>query len=203
MRRSLGPDLGDIGRDFRNLRWSITPAWYGGFWSADRNRLRFIKWTSGGEIIEQYERRPEWLPKPVILSAGSPTRPPSSAPAGISSRIPVGMLWTFTRVAAPTWAEAYPKGIPQNQREVKARLSDSHKLFESIVEVLDMKTHRVIASVRLREVILQALPGGRAVALAESKDGLAYIDIKQYPGQSGKSAPAWRALNRVVPLTVD
>lgn len=177
--RSFGPDAGVMPTtSSRNFVWNLAPAWYDGFWSEDPNRMRFVRWSSDGAIKEYLERRAAWFPETQILDAGAPTRPPKPFAKGMSEQ-PAGILWTFTLLPSPRWREAWPKDLPESG-EIKASSIDVSKLFESMIEVIDVKQRRVITRVRLEDLLSGALPGGRAWAPRIDDDGFWFIEIKQF-----------------------
>ena len=87
-----------------------------------------------------------------------------------------GLLWVFVHVAAPTWAEAWPKLAP-GTREVSSSAIAYDKLFRTTVEVIDPTIGRVVARREFDKYILAALASRRAVTYSVDADGLPRLEV--------------------------
>lgn len=175
--RSFGLYNGDIADDpyaQMGLSWHLARSGDGGFWTAELLQYRLRKWSPDGDVIMDYERRPDWFPPQMIISPGTPHEPPPPAMRGISEQDT--LVWTFIHVPDRRWAQAWPKDAPV-KGEVRGSSVDFSRLFDTIVEALDIRTRRVTARTRLSDYSLNALEGGRLVTTQTDSSGYPQVTI--------------------------
>jgi hypothetical protein len=85
-----------------------------GVWFFDPLRYRVARWTSTGALTEDLERTPSWFPSPSRPTIGSPDVPPAPFVDAVEED-DTGLLWVFSRVAAPGWRSAWAR-LPVNLR---------------------------------------------------------------------------------------
>jgi hypothetical protein len=77
-----------------------------------------------------------------------------------------GLLWIYIRKPRPGWQTAWPSGLGR-VAEVRATPELIGRLYDTLVEVIDPRTARVVARRILDEhVVLSLLPGRRVAAIA-------------------------------------
>jgi hypothetical protein len=57
---------------------------------------------------------------------------------------------------------------------------DISELWDTIVEVVDLKSGTALAQERIPAVVLNTLPGGRAVTYGSDPDGAARVHVLQF-----------------------
>ena len=142
-----------------------------GFWTVGQEHYRVEHWTRDGVSDAMLERIPAWPPR-TSEGLGLPDQAPPNGVQGIAEDRN-GRVWVFTRVAAPTWREGWPKGTG----DMRISAFSQEKMFRTVVEVLDPKAGRVIARRQLDEWIIAALPEGRAVVYAVDADDIPRLRV--------------------------
>jgi hypothetical protein len=177
--RSFGPDGNTASTpvEVRNLNWTLAASRAGGFWSADQFRYRLLEWSADGQLIRGFERTPNWFVPALTPGIGSRTSPPPSQLVGLQQEAD-GLLWTYLLVAAPTWREAWPATSAAGG-DIAVDAIDMSKLFQTVIEVIDPATARVVSRVTLKEFVASALPGRRAAVYAVDNDGFPTITIRE------------------------
>ncbi|NUQ11877.1 MAG: hypothetical protein HUU26_06025 [Gemmatimonadaceae bacterium] len=174
---SFGPDDGDLRPGtFPQLMQRIAVAKDGTFWTADWSRYRLTLWSGPGEMARIFERRPAWFPRSRgAASLGAPDRPPDPAVTGIATDSG-GLVWVFSKIAAPGWRRAWPKGIGPKD-EAPLRTLAHEVLYRTMIEVLDTKAGRVVARATYDGLIMDALGIGRVAAYSVGVDGTPHVEI--------------------------
>lgn len=173
---SFGPGRGNSRPGQNPSGWQQLSTPRGGMiWTADGARYRLYHWKQDGTLLRVIERAPPWYHAPSELWLGNPTTPPPPQTAAIEED-DSGLLWVFVHVAAPTWAEAWPKLAP-GTREVSSSAIAYDKLFRTTVEVIDPTIGRVVARREFDKYILAALASRRAVTYSVDADGLPRLEV--------------------------
>ena len=173
---SFGPERSTLGpQGVPMLMQRIAPSTGMTFWSADWGRYRLTHWGGAAKKTLTLERKAAWFPPEAIRgSLGSPATPPDPSIAGIHQDS-AGLLWVYTKIAAPTWRTGWPKGATGSEIEIR-RLA-LEKMYRTTIEVIDPRTKRVLARRIIPEVIVAALPNRRAAAYVVGPDDVPRIAI--------------------------
>ena len=127
-----------------DLYRTIANAGQGRIWSAWSNRYVVEQWDTAGKWLQQLERRTDWFPswtvEPADAPFGSPPMPVLSAVAQDST----GLLWTFTTVADSRWRR---RPTPSTT----ATVTNYDDIYDTVIEVLNPRTGRLVASTRVGE----------------------------------------------------
>jgi hypothetical protein len=175
--RSFGDAKGEFipGRSSQiALSWELSPAADGGFWSQDVLRYRIRKWSADGRLQLVLERSPTWFGPQESMSIGTPEQPPRAVSKGLSEAD--GLVWSVVHVPGPDWKNAWPKGAPLSG-ELQGGAINVLKLYETRVEAIDPRTHRVIGRVELPENTLAVLPGAKIVTYTEDSNGFPILTV--------------------------
>jgi len=118
----------------------------GSFWVHHVNSDRFEQWCERGELLGSYERRARWFP------AGQQIEDPPSQPIDLFYSLAEAGdgVWTVTRDLSPDWQRVYT-GPFGNERPAPTVAQD-HGMFDGIVELIDVRTRRVVAQQRFDRV---------------------------------------------------
>jgi hypothetical protein len=148
-----GRVLASFGADppIENLtaRWAIrrlmATAGLDRVWAAPLARYRMEEWAVGGERIRTLEREVDWFrPHDGSTRADDGTPLPRFRALHLDAQ---GRLWTVVWVPAPRWEEGLREG-PGVGGMPGPVVSDYSKLYDSVVEVIDPETGRVVRSQR-------------------------------------------------------
>jgi hypothetical protein len=148
----------------------------GTVWSGDRTQYRVTEWTNAGELQRSLTRQPAWFGASEGMMGG-PARPPEPAMTGIRLDS-VGRLWVITRIPAHNWRAAWQGiDVPRGRGEISAaRLPDPTTLYDSMIEVIDTKSNRVIARQRAGSAYIP-IGAGVFASYRESELGVPVIVV--------------------------
>ena len=151
--RSFG--IGDGGtrpRDSMIRTWHLAIA-RDGFWSASPGFYQLVKWKSNTlERIRTFRRDPSWFHGESNAAIGAAPRngrpwiAPSPALVGMEEDSK-GLLWTYVRVPASGWKDAWGRVKLDIDAGKQPRISDLRweKLYDTRIEVIDPVAGRVLA----------------------------------------------------------
>jgi hypothetical protein len=147
-----------------SLASQVGPPW----WLMQRP-YRLIQYDEDLRPQLRLERMPAWWsdgPEPLGVPHVSPPHP-STGPVTVDS---AGLLWVFIRVSSPNWREAWAD-IPRGAVEIAQGRVELDRLLDTLIEVIDPVTRRVVARDTVRDYILAASPDGRAAFYAPTPEG--------------------------------
>ena len=145
----------------------------GTVWTAEMSEYRITQWDADGGILQSFDRRPEWFSTRSAYGIGNPNSPPPPTISAIGAN--QDHVWVFASVAAEHWRDAWSK-IPRDAREVTGGIQFD-KLFRTRIEVIDVKTRRVVVTGALESLTLASLPHNRVASYTVDSDGIAWVDI--------------------------
>lgn len=117
-------------------------------WKANGKAYELTLFNAAGAVLQRYERTVDWFPANVpITGAFNAVRPPARI-ADLSVGAD-GRIWVLIRRAHPDWKPTAPAGGPQLAPMRPGGLpsaSSFNDLFETVLEVLDQDSGRLLAS---------------------------------------------------------
>ncbi len=139
------------------------------FWVSHRREYAFALCRYAEFSCTTYLRPVTWFPRPTAAEIGKRNialeKPPPAELQGVSQDDP-RFVWTLSWVPDVRWkAAVVPTGIDSY------RIIDLNRYFDSIVERIDLITHRVVASYRVDPVLWSFLSPGQAWFYDEDEDG--------------------------------
>lgn len=162
-----------LGEDLRQRLFATSPQV---FWSLDREQYRLVEWRLGAGAQHVLERSPSWFSKRSGSSLGGPARAPDSQTTAFYAD-DLGLIWVFSRVAADSWRSAWPADIPQTGvAEIPIRSIRVDRLFNTMVEVIDPRTSRVVTRSLIEGWVVGASPG-RVAVWSMSNSGSGHLKI--------------------------
>jgi len=147
--------------DVRSLSSSRRP---GKFWSWVRNRYEIEELDLGAEVQRRYVRQVPWF-EPWTAEAELIPLPRVSGVREDS----VGRLWVVIHVPDARWE-------PSTGPTSLTSAADYDRLYDSIIEVIDLQTGWLITSKRL-PAMLALMQDGLAFTLRDDMDGRIVIDV--------------------------
>jgi hypothetical protein len=173
---ALPPGADVTANDIRQ-RYATTAE--GTLWSADRAQYRLAQWTSEGEFTSSLRRVAPWFYRlGQTPPRGTDVNLPSSVHA--ISHDSMGRIWTYVyaaRTAGQILQEARPSA---GAGDIAIQgLPPTHRLYHTVVEVIDPESRRVSVRTILEETVVAALPGSRVAIYEEDAIGIPRVRIEQ------------------------
>ncbi len=167
--RALGNALRLLATDGRTV-WSAAP--FGGYvleeWDSETSR-------PGRRLIRE---------APFVRSGGSgsptPERPPRSTLTGMY--LEQDRLWVLMAVAGDRWARGLARTPVRGEGgALQYRIDDPHLVYDTIVDVFDIRTGRLLASRRFDEFIGAISSSGRMATIQrESREGNLLTELVRF-----------------------
>jgi hypothetical protein len=168
-----------------NLSRLIAARRNGEIWVGHRYANIVELYSAERTLRQSLIRTAEWFP-PLGAgedpSVGNFDRSPTPAMHGIWEDAD-GLLWTVARVKAPSWR---PGPSFQDWRAGKGKPQPVHESFDTIIEVIDPATGKLIASLRVDPFVINALSEGYVASYREETDGTPVVDVWQVRLQRSK-----------------
>jgi hypothetical protein len=174
-----GPNRGR-GEEWANsLRRLGQPTEPGDIWVSDYNRYRLVLYSSDGVAKDSVMGSPSWFPGGAPLRSGGPNQP--SQPHMIGNWVDSsGHLWVFVAKPRGDWRKAW-EGTSSPAKDVSetrvASLPADYKLYQTVIDVIDPSTKRVVARHTFDGYITAFLPGQRIASFVESSLGVPILRI--------------------------
>jgi len=152
----------------------ITPAANGRFWAAELNRYRLQLWSGEGRLERELERRAEWFVpwKPEAETAQRRARkPPLARIAGLAVDEQARRIWVAVLVAGTDWQAPASRSAPAGARPTRRDWTEIQNLFDTVIEVIDLDTGRLLVSQRFPTATTQVIGPGLIVSFHEYPDG--------------------------------
>ncbi len=166
--RSFGGRSGNIDLRTPPQRWHVSPIVEESFWTVPYDRYVLEQWSTKGSLLQRIERQVDWFPVSSGRGRGSP-------PAAVLVDVWVdgaGLIWTISAVPLPG---AVP---PPVRREGRVDLRQAPvRRFDTIVEVLDPASSRVLMSRRVPVQHLGFVGPGVTYSVKEGADGRRAVEV--------------------------
>jgi hypothetical protein len=176
---AFGADAGGAVRpgDVSSLvRW-MAPAGGDRFWSMRFEGEYVLElWDATGQRHRRLERSASWFPPYERPENITPSRPPQSRGMGVWLDRDAGHLWSLVHVADRRWQE----GLGPARRlegQLVYPVQERQRVFDAIIEVIEVKTARMVAWRRFDETFDLPIGEGLYGAIRESPDGIPYVEV--------------------------
>ena len=177
---SFGPRITSLGRNPRAVLFALGPSPGPYFWAAAQDSYVFEKWSADGQVVKTLRPRSSTL---IFERIGADEvidpfnrRPPATVVALREDT--QGRLWVATLVAKSDWR---PTEQLEEGRDYAAALV---QLGETIVEVIDIGSSRVIASQRIPRYIDHFIADGLAVARDVDAYDVSHLEVVRFTIQN-------------------
>jgi hypothetical protein len=124
-------------------------------------------------------RSPSWWTEDRANPVGIPHQQPPHPGINAVAIDSEGLLWVFLRVPGPDWRTAWAE-VPVGATEIPTARVRYHKLFVTLVEVIDPIAERVLTRATLDHFVIAALPGRRAVSYIDAAGAAPQVHILQF-----------------------
>lgn len=178
MLRPFGPGDGTLRPEAAfEMRYLLGRARGNGFWSVASFSYDIAQWSVTGSLQQMFVRRPPWFRRDsAAMQYDWRTDPPPSSAVSISEDAE-GLLWVFVRIPSPRWKEAYAS-VPRDVSEAPSRSIRTHRLYTTILEVIDPRAGRVLVRHSLDEYVISGLSGRQVAVYGENVAGRPSILIR-------------------------
>lgn len=156
-------------RDRFSMLRSIAPSAYGGIWSAKPNSYIIEKWDTTGSLRVRVERSADWF-RPWTRPQGAlgVTRQP---PWLVDMAEHSDTLLVLIRVDDSEWQPRRTAPAPGVPGEFWMPDADKELLYDTIVEVIDVKSGRLVVSQRFRQNLLGIVSADMVASYEEDEQG--------------------------------
>jgi hypothetical protein len=135
----------------------------GGLWAVEGQSYALLQFDTLGALVGRTVRSPAWFAKPARRPRGR-LRSSVRAVAVDDQR----RLWVYSAIATDTAALAWRS--PEARRAGGTMALGMEELYDTVIEVLEPRTERLLARGRMPGWFVDVIPGGRAVVYAR-RDG--------------------------------
>ncbi|HEX9833957.1 MAG TPA: hypothetical protein VGA66_12925 [Mycobacterium sp.] len=171
--------------DSDSLQFRIVDLGSGRFAAVQQNYSYQVEiWDTSGVMLRALSRDPEWFPR--WSRQERLTRDPSTSQFAMVMDAYAERggkrLWIAVRVPDKTWRPA-PISMPAGQRGRAIRgpapvpLASLSRAFDTVIEVLDVETGRVVMSHRFDPLLSGFMEGGLLYNRREDPSGISVIDV--------------------------
>ena len=131
------PTLDEVGLE----TWNVSPAHLGGFWTLSIWSYEFHRWSGPESLDMTFIREADWFPPwdENFPDGVYETIPPPPFLVHVSEDVDA-RLWAYSQVPDPAWEPMIPR---------QPSYEWGRRTFDTIVEVIDLKSARVITQGRL------------------------------------------------------
>ncbi len=138
-------------------------------------------WDTTGSLVRRFDRIPSWYQPWTEADKHAAARQLSGFPVIEGVHADGQRLWVAARVPDPTWKDPAAKmRAPERGREVAfpaIPVPEYNRRYDSVIEVLDVATGRVLVSQRFDAYVSQFTEGGFMYSVREAPSSLLRIDV--------------------------
>lgn len=175
-----------VGPKGTSLEWNehlvfsrhLSPGPDGAVWAISRyGPLRIEVFDAAGTLLRRATYRPPWFPQQTARQRlGDPP---------VAERPPFWIgddreLWIASLVPDKDWEKGIIRIDDPSHGKGAPTVGDVAKLFDTMVEVFDLRERRVLFRTRLDEAVVHALPGGVFAVYREDSNGTPETTIERW-----------------------
>lgn len=146
----------------------------GSLWAAHASEYRIDRFDADGRLVQQLVRRVEWFQPHTASGRIEADQPPMPRILDIALDED-GLLQVLIRVADPEWKKAVTAHGALQGRAMLGFTTDE-AYYDSIIEVIDPRTARVVASSRT-PMAVRFLAGRNTAVSYREVDGAPFVDV--------------------------
>jgi hypothetical protein len=173
--RSFGTDDPTVipGQRWRQER-VLAPAGDSLFWAAPTNRFLVELWGTDGRLRRRLGRDAAWFP-PWTETGGLPRLVPPKPRLAALHQDSAGRLWLMVHVADAHWRPG-----SQSLEERRLEYQEQARYFDTVVEVWDPSSARLIVSTRFDEHLHPFIGQGMVFSARSDVNGVPYYDVWRF-----------------------
>ena len=158
----------------------LAPAAGGRFYAAHSQEYVIEKWDTLGHKVREITRAASWF-KPWVSQPMTSPDGPARQPRILSVREDEHeRLWVLTQVAQPDWKKYLSQAAGRDGEAGGGWIIGGvtkNTGYDTMVEVIDLKTGRLLVSQRLDQAMWKMFEGGLAYSDGEDEQLASYVDI--------------------------
>lgn len=145
----------------------------GSVWTLPFTSYQLEEWGLDGGLKRGFRRDPGWFEPYRIAGRLTPQNPPRPRSDAVWEDAR-GLVWTVIEVVDPDWRR-HLQPIPSVPGAWQP--TDLHRVFDTVIEVIDPGTGRLVASQRFRDLVLGTSEPGLLVRYREDAAGEPALDL--------------------------
>ena len=163
--------------DFYDSQRVLTWATPSTIWMTPAYSLHLEEWTVDGELVQQWERNPEWMPSGQPWHPATEDEPPTPTVRALDVD-DQNRVWAAVSIGEPDWQLGLgePVGNPESAGRMWP-IDDVDALLGTRIEVMSADSREVLGSGYTDEFFFAVLPDGRWVSYRESDEGVPRVLI--------------------------
>lgn len=139
--------------------------------------LTIETFDASGTLLRRALYRPAWFPEQTMQQKLGDPPLVERPPFWVSNDREV---WITSLVPAKDWQTGIVRRDDPTHGAKTPMVGDIAKLFDTMVEVFDMRGRHVVFRTRLDEAVIHALPGGLFVVYREERGGTPEVTIERW-----------------------
>jgi len=141
-------------------------------WTAQWNRYELSLWSVNGKVRE-IQRTVPWFPPQIAYQGPGRALRPTPSVSGIWDD-GQGQIWVVLQVPDSKWRPPPPEMLPRG--EIGPPI-DYDREYDTIIEIIDIRTGQLLASQRFDQSLRYLMPGGFVLHDREDDDAEPYLDV--------------------------
>ncbi len=166
---SFGNDSGPVrASNFFQFERAIARGHDSTVWVAHRNQYQIEHWTANGELLRTFVNRRDWFDRYDefrVRDESNPPLPEVRALSEISPDIVMVLIW----VSATDWPAGTEERFGHGVRSLG--VVDFNRAYDTIIEAIDVKSGRLLASRRVDPAIAGFLNDNHVFSYREDEEG--------------------------------
>lgn len=127
------------------------------FWTTNGFRPLVQRWSTDGVLEEEIFLERSWFPEPSEVRAYVNSDKPPQPRLVTMSEDAAGRLWLAYWIPNPAWKSAVHESTPHEREQIERLpqfyLTNADDYLDSVIEVIDLKTMRLLAQTRERRLL--------------------------------------------------
>ncbi len=162
--------------DGAQLRRRLAPSRGQRFWAARELRYEITEWSATGQPLRTITRRPSWFPSAERFEDATASRPFTAFVTAIRATGD-DMLWMLVAVPGKNYASGLGSGTRSKDGVMRYPITSHARHYDTVVEVIDLKSATVLASQRLPGHFAYFLDDEHVANYDEAEDGTPRVEI--------------------------
>ncbi len=172
--RSFGPSIANRSGT-QGPTYLISNVIDGRFWSVVGKSYALEEWSVDGQLLSRMQREAPWLSPDQPISDGALGAEPTAFVSDL--RIDsAGRLWILVNVPSETWRSGLGT-VDRSRGFISYPQRDFSRLFDTIIEVIDLRSRNVVLSTRADGYFRRFLSDTHLASFREDESGSPLVDV--------------------------
>lgn len=148
-------------------------------WISNLVAYRMEQWDVRGRLVQSLSRDVSWF-RPLAPGTANYSRDTGPGPTqGSVWQDSAGFVWTRISVTDPNWRSAGQQLGGEGGVAIRSS-NDFNGVYDTVIEVIDPGSARLVASQRFPEGMKGFVAGGFAFSAMEDANGIPYVDVWRF-----------------------